>query len=72
MRSVKLCPKCKQAKLKPAMNVSGWLAPNLLECTNCNYIGAFYIEVNADEFEKIKEGAFNGQNEDKKSNTHQV
>jgi hypothetical protein len=55
MKTVKLCPKCKQAKLKPAMNVSGWLAPNLLECTNCNYIGAFYIEIDADEVDILDE-----------------
>jgi hypothetical protein len=55
MKTVKLCPKCKQAKLRPAMNVSGWLAPNLFECTNCNYVGAFYIEVDADEVDNIDE-----------------
>ena len=49
MKTVKICPKCKQATLKSAMNVSGWLAPNLFECTNCNYRGAFYIEVDVDD-----------------------
>jgi hypothetical protein len=53
MKTVKLCPKCKQATLKPAMNVSGWLAPNFLECTNCDYMGAFYIEVDVDELDKV-------------------
>ena len=70
MKSVKLCPKCKQSKLKPAMNVSGWLAPDLLECTNCNYVGVFYIEIDADEFESIKEGKSNGQNKDKEPSTY--
>ena len=51
MKTVKLCPKCRHATLKQAMNVSGWLAPDLVECTNCNYIGAFYIEVDADDLE---------------------
>jgi hypothetical protein len=55
MKTVKLCPKCKQATLKPAMNVSGWLAPDLLECTNCNYVGAFYIEVDVDDLDEIDE-----------------
>jgi hypothetical protein len=55
MKTVKLCPKCKQPTLKPAMNVSGWLAPNLLECTNCNYVGVFYVEVDADELDNLNE-----------------
>ena len=55
MKTIKICPKCKQATLKPAMNVSGWLAPNLLECTNCNYMGAFYIEVDIDDLDKKEE-----------------
>jgi len=53
MKTVKLCPKCKHATLKPAMNVSGWLAPNLFECTNCDYRGAFYIEMDVDDLDEI-------------------
>lgn len=55
MVKIKICPKCKEAKLKTAVNVSGWLAPDMYECKNCDYIGAFYIELEPEELEKIKE-----------------
>ncbi|MGV9197622.1 MAG: hypothetical protein ACOC44_07365 [Promethearchaeia archaeon] len=43
--TLKICPKCKKPTLKQATNVSGWLAPEMYECTNCNYVGALYLEV---------------------------
>jgi len=37
MVNIRICPKCKKPKLKSGLNVSGWLAPNMVECTNCGY-----------------------------------
>jgi len=50
MTKIRICPKCKESKLKNATNVSGWLAPNLYECTACNYIGSFYLEIDPEDF----------------------
>ena len=58
MKKIKLCPKCRQPKLKSAVNVSGWLAPDMYECTNCKYIGYLFLEVDADEYEKMKDLEF--------------
>jgi hypothetical protein len=55
MAKIRICPKCKQPKLKSAVNVSGWLAPDMYECTNCKYTGRLFIEVEPDEYEKIKD-----------------
>ena len=49
-RKIRICPKCKKPKLKNAINVSGWLAPSMFECTECNYVGQFYLEVDPDDF----------------------
>ncbi len=54
MTIIKICPKCKEPKLKNAVNVSGWLAPNLYECTNCKYIGALFVEVDSEDLIKHK------------------
>ncbi|MHA1294796.1 MAG: hypothetical protein ACTSQJ_19325 [Promethearchaeota archaeon] len=54
MVKIRLCPKCKEPKLKSATNVSGWLAPDLYECTNCKYIGAFYLEIDSKDYENKK------------------
>ena len=51
--TVKLCPKCRSIKLKPAVNVSGWLAPRMYECWDCNYIGPLYLEMEVEEYQKI-------------------
>ncbi|MFW9772557.1 MAG: hypothetical protein ACFFBY_01120 [Promethearchaeota archaeon] len=51
MTKIKLCPKCRKAKLKNATNVSGWLAPDMYECTECKYIGYLYLEVDSNDFE---------------------
>jgi len=38
-----------------AVNVSGWLAPDMYECTACGYIGRFYIEVDSEDFQLDEE-----------------
>jgi hypothetical protein len=55
MVRIKLCPKCKKPSLKSAVNVSGWLAPDLYECTNCTYIGPLFIEIKPEDLEKLKD-----------------
>ncbi|MFX1302508.1 MAG: hypothetical protein ACFFBV_02270 [Promethearchaeota archaeon] len=49
---IRICPKCKKPTLKNAMNVSGWLAPDLYECKDakCGYIGRFFIEIDSEDF----------------------
>lgn len=60
MARIKICPKCKKATLKTAVNVAGWLTPNIFECTSCDYIGALYIEINPKDLELTQ----NSDNED--------
>ncbi|MHA1273644.1 MAG: hypothetical protein ACTSVV_07470 [Promethearchaeota archaeon] len=55
MTKIKLCPKCREPSLKSALNVSGWLAPDLFECTKCGYVGQLYIEIDTEEFVKNDE-----------------
>jgi hypothetical protein len=50
MVNIRICPKCKEPKLKSALNVSGWLGSNLMECTNCGYTGYFYIEIDPEDY----------------------
>ena len=52
MGKIRLCPKCKKPTLKNATNVSGWLAPDLFECTDdkCGYVGRIYIEVDPNDY----------------------
>ena len=57
MVKIRICPKCKEATLKNAVNVSGWLAPDMFECTTCGYTGRFYVEVDSNDFELDKEKA---------------
>ena len=45
MTRIRICPKCKKPTLKNAVNVSGWLAPNMFECTSCNYVGPLFLEI---------------------------
>ena len=49
MKKLRICPKCKQPKLRTALNVSGWLSPDYFECKNCGYLGSLYLEINSDE-----------------------
>ena len=55
MVNIRICPKCKEPSLKSAVNVSGWLAPNMMECTKCGYIGYFYIEIDPEDFQLDQE-----------------
>ena len=48
MTKIRICPKCKEPKLKNMMNVSGWLAPSMFECLNCGYVGSFFLEIDPD------------------------
>ena len=52
MGNIRLCPKCKKPTLKNAINVSGWLAPDMYECTDdkCGYFGRIYIEVDPEDY----------------------
>ncbi|MCK4285034.1 MAG: hypothetical protein KAX18_02475 [Candidatus Lokiarchaeota archaeon] len=63
MVKIRICPKCKEPKLKSAMNVSGWLAPNMFECTNCGYLGYFHIEIDSEDFQLDEEKAANDNSE---------
>ncbi|MCJ7649504.1 MAG: hypothetical protein MUP85_12880 [Candidatus Lokiarchaeota archaeon] len=50
MKKLKICPKCKQPKLRPALNVSGWLSPDYFECENCGYLGSLYLEIDPNDY----------------------
>ena len=52
MTRIRICPKCKRSTLKSAVNVSGWLAPNMFECTSCNYIGSFFLEIDPEDLKE--------------------
>jgi len=55
MVNIRICPKCKKPTLKNAVNISGWLAPDMFECTTCGYIGRFYVEIDSNDYELDKE-----------------
>lgn len=42
------------------MNVSGWLAPDMYECRNCNYVGSFYLVIDPEE---LKESEIEDKND---------
>lgn len=50
MAKIRLCPKCKKPTLRPALNVSGWLAPDMFECKECDYVGRFHIIVDSKDY----------------------
>ncbi len=52
MVRIRICPKCKNATLKNAVNISGWLTPNMFECTSCNYLGSLSIEIDPKDFKE--------------------
>lgn len=54
MVKIRICPRCKEPKLKNAVNVSGWLAPDMFECS-CGYIGRFYVEVDTEDYKLDQE-----------------
>jgi len=49
MVAIKICPKCKNSTVKLAFNVSGWLAPAMYRCKECEYVGYYYLEVDLEE-----------------------
>ena len=53
MVRIRICPKCKKPTLKMAVNVAGWLTPNIFECTSCDYVGALIIEIDPKDLELI-------------------
>ncbi|MBY8979544.1 MAG: transposase [Candidatus Lokiarchaeota archaeon] len=53
MVRIRICPKCKNATLKSAVNISGWLAPRMYECKSCGYIGSLFIEIDPEDFKEI-------------------
>lgn len=55
MTKIRICPKCKKPKLKNATNVSGWLAPDMYECTECDYIGYLYLEVDSEDLKSLSD-----------------
>ncbi|MHA2391910.1 MAG: hypothetical protein ACXAEX_08060 [Promethearchaeota archaeon] len=59
MVNIRICPKCKEPKLRNAVNISGWLAPNMVECTKCGYTGYFFIEIDSEDFELDEEDNVN-------------
>ncbi|MFX1260134.1 MAG: hypothetical protein ACFFAN_19975 [Promethearchaeota archaeon] len=63
---IRICPKCKKAKLRNATNVSGWLAPSMYECLECGYIGYIYFEIDSDDFKELE------KDEKKESNKKRV
>jgi hypothetical protein len=60
MAKIRLCPKCRKPTLRSATNVSGWLAPDLYECSDddCHYIGRVFIEVDPKDFKLDEEIEF--------------
>lgn len=63
MVKIRLCPKCKKPTLRPALNVSGWLAPDMYECKNCDYTGRFHIIVDSEDYKLDNEHSLNEEND---------
>ena len=45
---IKLCPQCQKPTLSHT-KTAGWLSHETYYCTECGYMGAFYIEIDLDE-----------------------
>ncbi len=60
-KKIRICPKCKKPILRSATNVSGWLAPAMYECRECNYVGSLYLEIDPDDFVLNEEDEFYGE-----------
>ena len=59
--SIKICPKCEKPSLYRAQNL-GWAITEIYRCRECDYEGAFYLEIEPNEngenfanLEKLKE-----------------
>ena len=59
MAKIGLCPKCKKSTLRPALNISGWLAPDMFECKECGYRGRFHIIVDSEDYKIDDENTLN-------------
>ena len=46
--TIKICPKCEKPSLYRARNL-GWTITELYRCRECNYEGAFYLEIEPNE-----------------------
>ena len=53
-KNVRICPKCRSAKVRHLSNVSGWLAPGMYECLECGHNGRFFVLVDLDELKRMK------------------
>lgn len=53
-KEVPICPKCMKPTLKQAFNVSGWMTNPVYECTNCDYVGSFYLTIDPNSIKDIK------------------
>ena len=51
MVNIRICPKCKKPTLKSAYNVmSGWGSSPKLVCSECDYLGFFYLEIDSEHY----------------------
>jgi len=64
MVKIRLCPKCKKPTLRPALNISGWLAPDMFECKECNYTGRFHIIVDSEDYKLDDENSLDIEKEE--------
>jgi len=46
--SIKICPKCEKPSLYKARNM-GWAVTEMYRCRECDYEGAFYLEIESNE-----------------------
>jgi len=46
--SIKICPKCEKPSLYRAKNL-GWTISEMYQCSECDYKGAFYLEIEPNE-----------------------
>jgi len=46
--SIKICPKCEKPSLYRAQNL-GWTISEMYRCSECDYEGAFYLEIEPNE-----------------------
>lgn len=49
---VKICPKCGSIHINW---IAGGIIGAVYKCDECNYVGAFILEVRADKLEKFRE-----------------
>jgi len=46
--SIKICPKCEKPSLYKVKNL-GWAITEIYHCKECDYEGAFYLEIDSNE-----------------------